>query len=263
MNPAEAYHLGQQKAVPETLPPGLGRHWARGFFEACGRITPKGENVQVEIAYSGEGLDFFHNLLSSELHINRKNNKGEIIIRQKTEYMVALIWMYRDADDSPFKKQVEKLHSQDQYIYLAGPMLPATSDPYYIEWRAKATRTLKKHGMVGLDPYHGEGDANMDPKGVSGSLPPATVFQKDYWMVCTAHKILSNLTINGYHGSFPRAVIGTFFEMGIAWEKNIPIYTIVESGNDCFRRHPFILSTSQIIVSSVGDAIKYLVNEKA
>lgn len=269
MTPSEAYKLGQTSTFSESLPPGMGRHWARGFYESNGGINSSEKSIRLGIkshlktrSKKDSCLDYFDSLLRTELDICCRSGFS-ISIRQDCDIMVTLTWMYSEAENfnTLHKQEYETLHAKKLYVYLAGPMLPKWIDPYYSSWRRKTQTILRKNGAIGLDPYHSKEEVCLDPTGVTSELPPGTVFQKDYWMIRTAHKVLVNLTVNGQSGPFPRFVVGTFFEMGMAWERGIPIYTVIESKNECFRKHPFILSTSEVITASVPEAVKIILDE--
>lgn len=261
MTPTEAYDIGRNHLVAAShLEPGLGRHWVRGVFERA-VVSHKLNNLVLRMpkAFS----DLVLALLQDELYLFPEvkpiaAKTVQLNIKGEANVHLFLTWIFTDSGEN---SRVWPMHENRHYVYLAGPMLPPSTDSYYLEWRLSAVKSLKRHGITALNPFHTDENVGMDPTGVTSNIPPGTVFQKDYWMVRASNVILANLTINGKTGKFPRSVTGTFYELGIAWDRNLPIYAVIEADNRNFRNHPFIISTSKVIASSVTDAVRSIVRD--
>lgn len=83
-----------------------------------------------------------------------------------------------------------------------------------------------------------------------------SVFMRDVAMVRNADLILGDLT------HMNTGSIGSFMELGIAYERNIPIILVIPPDKQC-REHPFLSCSSNIVdnLDQALDLIDYLLGD--
>ena len=174
------------------------------------------------------------------------------------------------------------------YVYLAGRISGDKID-LCLEWRKKIINHYKDYKGKGAYPISflcplnsGEADT-VDKQGLTSSIPPNLIFDKDLLSVQHADVVIANMddffevgiendlnfyTNLGFSGlpeAYKRLVdkilnrrenIGTIFEIAWAIFLNKPVILIVpERRQEIFRKHPFT-SRASVIVTSTDELLK-------
>ena len=146
-------------------------------------------------------------------------------------------------------------------VYLAGTI--NTSDDYFQRWRLDAARELRNHGIMPLTPLAGkmamENGTFSTDGGITSTTPSRAVMARDYAMVRSAHIILANLKLIGDHGLCDKPFIGTFYELGWAWEMKKPVVAVVEPENYLFNNHPFLVESITEKFGSMDEALRNII----
>jgi nucleoside 2-deoxyribosyltransferase len=156
------------------------------------------------------------------------------------------------------KKNNFELKKDSLRVYLAGTI--TTEDPYFTEWRAKASEYLRANGIIPLSPMAKKELNTSNDGGITSSIPNSAVFMRDHAMVKSAHILLVNLKVKGYSGiPIKKPLIGSFFEMAWAWQYQKPIIAVVEEDNYLYQNHPFITETITHKFSTLEEALENIV----
>ncbi len=115
---------------------------------------------------------------------------------------------------------------------------------YYNNWKGKET-----YPISWLDPLNGELE-KMSADGLSCSLPGKALVHRDHSSVRISNLIIANLDTFGEQ----RPLTGTVYELAWAWMYKTPV--IVISTEKHYVKHPFIIDTASIIVSSVDELLE-------
>jgi nucleoside 2-deoxyribosyltransferase len=133
-------------------------------------------------------------------------------------------------------------------VYLAGFINGEKIDEC-TSWRKKIRSFYLSKGweqLVFLDPLNGDERETIDREGLTSlSIPGKAIVHRDYQSVVNSNLIIANLDTFGA----TRPLTGTIYELAWAWMKEIPVILI--TNNHIYTKHPFIVDTASVIVSSV------------
>lgn len=146
-------------------------------------------------------------------------------------------------------------------VYMCGQF--TTDFPETFHWRDKAKRTLEATEVISaINPLHcstesilkhGQQGGLYDPR-ISGP----SVTRRDFISVSNSHLILVNPKKHG-----DRAPIGSFFELGWAWERHLPVVAFIDPKDEETTRlckyHPFLSDTISDTFPSLEDACEYII----
>ena len=134
-------------------------------------------------------------------------------------------------------------------VYLAGLMRRGVSQCW--QWRDEATVLLSDNFVV-RNPFRGKIEAVWDTKYTITSVTNKDVLIRDYRDVLASDIFLVDVT---EYGGEP--LIGTFVELGWAWEHRIPIVAFSEnigSKGD----HPFVNTMITSFFMSLQEACEHI-----
>jgi nucleoside 2-deoxyribosyltransferase len=138
--------------------------------------------------------------------------------------------------------------SNNFYIYLAGS-ISGLSYGEATKWRNEARNKLEDLGYKVVNPMRNKSDLShiKELSNYNNTDRGRQIFNRDKYDVQSVDAMIVNFT------GCKMVSIGTCVEIGIAVERDIPIFVIMEDDN--IHNHPFITVPAYIVVNSLEDAI--------
>ena len=138
-------------------------------------------------------------------------------------------------------------------VYLAGTI---TTDPKHIEWRDFLTAKLAEYDINAISPIRDKDPSDWTDDGYEGKsdLPYANggYVERDLYDIRRSDIVLVNALYMP-----DRQSIGTWFEFGYAISKGIPVIVVADA--PMITKHPFVYKHAAKIVSSVDEALNYII----
>ena len=133
-------------------------------------------------------------------------------------------------------------------VYLAGLMRRGA--PQCFKWRGQAKLLLEDNFVV-RDPFRGKEGEVWNTKYTVKHATNKDVFWRDYTDIRSSDIFLVNLIpFNN------EPLIGTYIEMGWAWEHRIPIVAVVSPLDVCV--HPFLDTMVTSFFEYITDACEHI-----
>lgn len=137
------------------------------------------------------------------------------------------------------------------FVYLAGMVKGGDDLNKCIEWRKKIIFHYRNYeGMKFICPINSGERGTISEDGLTSSLSPKMILDKDYLSCVTSHVVVANLDAFGENHPF----IGTVSEMAWTWQMKKPLIVICK--DEYFKNHPFIKTFASDILSSVDELLE-------
>lgn len=133
-------------------------------------------------------------------------------------------------------------------VYLAGKIYD--QDPYFERWREEVEEWMINHDIVPMNPMR----HTVKP----GERTAEDIVFRDTKMVDEADLLLVNLKLTGDTGRIAEPIVGTFFEMALAWKAQKPVLTIIDKDHDHFKNHPFIAAATTHFYTDAAEALDHI-----
>lgn len=135
-------------------------------------------------------------------------------------------------------------------VYLAGTIC---RDERMQAWREQAAIRLGRHGIITVSPLRGKDFDKISKDGLTSDIPSRLFVARDLQDIrtCDAMLLVWMKDLTG------RQSIGTWSEMGIAMERQLPL--VVYTDDPKALKHPFVTYAAASICTTMDEAYERLV----
>lgn len=156
---------------------------------------------------------------------------------------------------------INPTRSNKLVVYMCGQFTTEFPETYH--WRDTAKITLEQTEVItAINPLHCSTEAIIRQSKDGGISDPrvtsAAIIRRDFISVKNSHLILLNPKKHG-----KRAPIGSFFELGWAWERHLPVVAFIDPDDEETRKlcqfHPFLADTISDVFPTLEDACDFII----